>query len=134
VQVHHRPASSGAGGDLSLWNPETGQLLADLSGENSLGGSVTIESGVGTEVDRFGCAASLSTANAGFAGVGGGLSLSLSTGIATDGDIVEQLSYRMDLWLGHRVTVALTGAEKALPSLDWPHLQPMVVRWSLLQA
>jgi hypothetical protein len=40
--------------DLSLWNPETSRLLVAIamnggSAENSLGGSITIESGVGTE-------------------------------------------------------------------------------------
>jgi hypothetical protein len=54
------------------------------SGANSLGGSVTIESGVGTEATDSGIRVRLSTVNAGFAGVSGGLSL--STGIAMDGD------------------------------------------------
>jgi hypothetical protein len=47
-----------------------------------LGGSVTIESGVGTATDSG--AASLSTADAGVAGVSG--NLSLRTGVATNGD------------------------------------------------
>jgi hypothetical protein len=53
------------------------------SGENSFGGSVKIESGIGTEATALG-AASLLTVDAGLAGVSGGLSL--ITGIAMDGD------------------------------------------------
>jgi hypothetical protein len=74
--------------DLSLWNPEIGRFGGSIamnggSGENSFGGSVKIESGVGMEATDLG-AASLLTVDAGLAGVSGGLSL--ITGIAMDGD------------------------------------------------
>jgi hypothetical protein len=81
--------------DLSLWNPETGRLLADLllwmrQWNKFLGRLCNNWKWRWHGGDRFGDsgAASLSTANAGFPGVSGGLSLS---------GIVEQLSYRVDL-------------------------------------
>jgi hypothetical protein len=82
-------SSSGDDGSLTLesgdWSTTVGSIAVNGgSGEKSLGGSVTIESRHGGDRFGFGFRVRLAFEDAGFAGVSGGLSL--STGIATDGD------------------------------------------------